>query len=397
MSSNNTPVKSDNQSLANYYGYSKEQFEAIKNTVAKGATADELVIFFNVAKHYGLDPFLKEIICIVSEYGGKRSFTMAVPRDGYLGYAQRQSTFKGVKSASVKQNDDFELDVFNGTVKHKIKAGDRGKLVGAWALVEIEGRNPILYYANLEDYLPVQTFYKDNNPKSRGAWDTHPAAMIEKVAQARALKFAMGMSGITSQEEMAAIRPEVQDVNFEIVEPDKLQGPPPPVQTVSVETPTLPPPPAVTPEKLAEMLAKARELAHSPEWTAREREIRVKYIEDNFNKYDLLRVSVTKMEDQLAEKRAAEESAKDLPADFQEAVKEGNQAVRKSREEFSALTGEIVNIIHNAPMTDEEREYKFLKFQKMASDFDKLTEFLNELRADFPDFEKEVETDALPV
>ena len=48
------------KSIATFQGYNRDEIALIKNTIAKGATDDELRMFLYLAKQYGLDPFKKE-------------------------------------------------------------------------------------------------------------------------------------------------------------------------------------------------------------------------------------------------------------------------------------------------------------------------------------------------
>ena len=94
-----------------------------------------------------------------------------------------------------------------------------------------------------------------------------------------------------------------------------------------------------------------------------------------------------------------QESAKDLPADFQEEVKEGNQGVKRERAEFSALTGEIADILHNGALPESVRAQCWKKYDELTVEmnFDKLSEFLQNLRDTNAFHIAEKQTDALPV
>ena len=165
--------------------YSMDQIQTIKNTVAKGINDSELEMFLHISQAYGLDPFLKEI------FYSSQLKTIMTSRDGYLKVAQRDPTFEGIQSMAVCENDDFEVDVANHTVKHKFGKGDRGKVIGGWAIVAKKGRNPVISFADLREY-----------KKSNNVWQTYPSAMICKVAEVFALKRQFGISGLVTQEEL---------------------------------------------------------------------------------------------------------------------------------------------------------------------------------------------------
>lgn len=194
--------------------YSKEQVQLIKNTVAKGATDDELKMFISIAKKYDLDPLIKEIWFIKRakkhqdktgkwdykrlpngeiDYSGAETSIMT-SRDGYLKIAQRNPDFDGVIGFPVREGDIFEIDAQNYQVTHKFGA-KRGKIMGAWARVDHKRRRPVIVYVDFQEY------YSANS----SVWKQYPSAMIQKVAEVLALKRQFGISGLVTKEEMKGI------------------------------------------------------------------------------------------------------------------------------------------------------------------------------------------------
>lgn len=165
--------------------YSMNQIQTIKNTVAKGINDSELEMFLHISQAYGLDPFLKEI------FYSSQLKTIMTSRDGYLKVAQRDHTFDGIQSMAVCENDEFEIDAVTPTVIHKFGKGERGKVIGGWAIVHKKGRRPVISYADIREYK------KNNN-----VWNTYESAMICKVAEAFSLKRQFGISGLVTQEEL---------------------------------------------------------------------------------------------------------------------------------------------------------------------------------------------------
>lgn len=157
----------------------------VKKTVAKGTTDTELFYFLQVCQSMNLNPLNKEVWCYKDGRGNLLVFS---GRDGMLAKAQRDPRYNGMRSAEIRENDEFELDIPNGIVHHKIKElspDKRGKILGAYAYVYLKDGEPTLEFVALEDY-----------DKSYNAWKTHKAEMIKKVAECHALKKSLGMSGI---------------------------------------------------------------------------------------------------------------------------------------------------------------------------------------------------------
>jgi phage recombination protein Bet len=180
----NKPQKKQ-MSVVTHPAFTPEQVDTIRNTVAKGASNDELAMFLHICETYSLDPFLKEI------YYSPEMKTIMSSRDGYLKVALRDSEFAGMKSAVVCSNDDFSMDVVNNEIKHSFKATERGDIVGAWAMVMHKSRDPVVQYVPFAEY----------NQK-RNTWNKYPSAMIMKCAEALALKRQFGISGLVTSEEM---------------------------------------------------------------------------------------------------------------------------------------------------------------------------------------------------
>lgn len=167
--------------------YNKEQVALIKNTVAKGATEDELNMFLYLSRQYGLDPFKREIW--FTKYGSQTNIMTS--RDGYLKYAQHNPEFEGLISFVVHEGDAFEVDAAEYKISHKFGA-KRGKIVGAWARCDRKGKRPFISYVEFVEY------NQNNN-----IWKKYPSAMIQKVAEVFVLKRAFGINGLVTKEEMS--------------------------------------------------------------------------------------------------------------------------------------------------------------------------------------------------
>lgn len=169
-----------------YWGWTREQVELIKRTVAQGATDAELAMFLYQAKKYNLDPLMKEIVFVKF----KDRVSIITTRDGYLKIAQQHNDFLGIISFTVCEGDEFEIDAANYAIKHKFGA-KRGRIIGAWARVDRKGYKPFIAYVNFDEYC-----------QDTAIWKKYPSAMIQKVAEAFALKRAFNISGLVTREEL---------------------------------------------------------------------------------------------------------------------------------------------------------------------------------------------------
>lgn len=179
--------KGDDRIASGFGDMTPEEVAIIRNTVAKGCSSLELAYFLSVCRTVNLNPFNKEVWAYKDNRGNLLIFT---GRDGFLAKAQRDPAYNGLRSAEIREADEYEIDIPGGEIYHKVKAfgKDRGKILGAYAIVFRKDGEPTIELADFETY-----------NKSRSAWNTHPAEMIKKVAETHALKKAFGISGLQSE------------------------------------------------------------------------------------------------------------------------------------------------------------------------------------------------------
>jgi phage recombination protein Bet len=190
-------TKKTRAELAEQISFTEEQMQLMKDTVAKGVSDNEFMLFMHLAKTYGLDPFAKEVWCI--KYGNNPA-TIFTSRDGYLKIASRDKQMNGIVSDAVCAGDTVERRA-DGHVTHTY-GNPRGELVGAYALVHRKDRAYPAYF-----YAPLKEYCAGSNP----TWKKYPTAMIIKVAEAMALKRAFSISGLVTQEEIGLDMQAEQD------------------------------------------------------------------------------------------------------------------------------------------------------------------------------------------
>jgi phage recombination protein Bet len=159
--------------------WDSEQIEIIKQQIAKGASDAQLAMFSQVCQKTGLDPFSRQIYCIMR--GG--SPTIQISIDGFRTIAARSNLYGG--STTEWCGDD-----------------------GIWRDVWLSGKPPAAAKTTVwrrgcpNPFTGVARYgaYSQGN----SMWSKMPDTMIAKVSEALALRkaFPAELSGLYSSEEM---------------------------------------------------------------------------------------------------------------------------------------------------------------------------------------------------
>ncbi len=180
--------------------FSEDQVLAVKQTVAKGCTDAELVLFLEICARYQLDPFAGQVWA-ANMGGSGNGLTIMVGRDGYLAYASRNTHFTGLTGDVVHENDSFSVSwetTASGAfpnVSHVYPPDTpRGAIVGAWSIAYRDDRAPTYFFAPIGEY-------KKEYKKTSGPWGKQVSAMVLKCAQSTVLRLAFNISGTTPADE----------------------------------------------------------------------------------------------------------------------------------------------------------------------------------------------------
>jgi phage recombination protein Bet len=159
--------------------YDREKLQLIRDMFAKGANDNEFGVMIELARKYQLDPFARQIWLV--KYGDSPA-QIFCGRDGYLAIAHRSGQFDGIQSGSRIENNE---------------------LIG-WCRV---------YRKDMSHPIEVEV-YASEYSTGKNLWRDKPRTMIQKVAEAHALRRAFSISGLYSPEEIdTGDRPEPRPVS----------------------------------------------------------------------------------------------------------------------------------------------------------------------------------------
>lgn len=176
----------------------EEQVALIKDTIAKGASDDELRLFLYTAKRTGLDPLMRQIHFVKRKAKNpdgtwRDQMTIQTGIDGYRAIAVRTGHLAGIDDAVFDTEKAIHPEKATVTVY---------RMVGGQ-------RCPFAATARWDEYVQMKDEYiggqKTGNKTTSGLWAKMPYLMLAKCAEALALRkaFPNDLSGIYTTEEMA--------------------------------------------------------------------------------------------------------------------------------------------------------------------------------------------------
>lgn len=161
----------------------KLMIETLKQTVAQNTTDAEFKIFCEFCKSTKLNPFKKEVWCIVTGEGKYRRMQLMTGINGFHAIAN-----------SHPQYDGMEIGLIGKSGEYLPMTYPNNDYIGAWAKVYRKDRRiPVEGVAMLSEY-----------DKKHGNWITMKRVMINKCSESVGLRkaFPQELNGLYTQEEM---------------------------------------------------------------------------------------------------------------------------------------------------------------------------------------------------
>ena len=173
--------------IAHTTGYDVAKIELIKDTIARGASDDELMLFLHLAQRSGLDPFSRQIYLIERRANINGEWkTTRQPQTGIDGLrliADRTEHYAPGREPSFTYDATGHLLTATAYVKKFVR--------GAW--------HEVAATAHYDEYVQRK---KDGQPNQM--WAEKPHIMLAKCAEALALRraFPAEMSGLYTADEI---------------------------------------------------------------------------------------------------------------------------------------------------------------------------------------------------
>lgn len=176
----------------------------VRNFIAKGSKSiddKEIVMFLNLCKYQGLNPFLNEAYLV--KFGNDAQIITS--KEAFMKRAESNKNYGGFEAGVIVTNGGEVID----RVGAFTVPGD--ELVGGWAKVYRNDRKvPVEIKVSLEEY-----------DKKKSTWNDIKKTMIRKVAIVQALReaFPQDLGGMYTEDENRSIK----DVDTETVVEEQIQ------------------------------------------------------------------------------------------------------------------------------------------------------------------------------
>ena len=224
------PVKKNDiqKSASSIANFSPEQINVLKNSIAKGATDEELELFLYTCKRTGLDPFSRQIYLIQRKTKDddskekKSNGVIQVSIDGFRSIASRNPEYAGQTTTLFCGKDGKWTEIWTQE-EYPFAAK-----VGIYRKGYQEATYAIAKWDSYVQCYWVKNNHGKNSQEVSSMWKKFPELMLGKCAEALALRkaFPSDLSGLYTADEMA-------QVNNEIIEVQQIKEDPQPVVVLS--------------------------------------------------------------------------------------------------------------------------------------------------------------------
>lgn len=181
--------------------YTPEQNQLLKDTVCKGASDNDFMIFSHICKRTGLDPFAKQIYAVMrwDKKLNRNAMTIQTGIDGYRVIAERTGRYAPGKEPTYAYDGNGKL--ISATAYAKKQTQD-----GTWH--EVSATAFYSEYVQVFNGIPTQF------------WSKMPHGQLAKCAEALALRkaFPQEMSGVYTKEEMDQASNEIIESDGQVID-----------------------------------------------------------------------------------------------------------------------------------------------------------------------------------
>lgn len=175
--------------------------ELIRNYMVSGnkeaVSINELIVFMNLCRFNGLNPWIKEAYCI--KYGNEPA-AMVIGKEAFEKRADSHPAYDGNTSGIIVSTESGDVKYRTGTFKLPDET-----VIGGFAEVFRKDRShSYRVEVSMDEYAGKK---KDGTLNSQ--WSKRPATMIRKVALVQALReaFPHNVSGMYTAEEVGQVEP----------------------------------------------------------------------------------------------------------------------------------------------------------------------------------------------